>query len=175
MKTLHLEVLTACAFLACFRAYAQTVCMNAAEHRPCTEVEAKEMQDKICHDESAPANLFVAHPVLLTGRFLDPSGAPINFDAIKHSHQTIVQIKHPVSAVILFAVPLRPSGEFEFESVREGNYRLILVWMKDGGFKRLPLSDQPKEIRCSDLRECRISSVITFHGSDNPIDSCPPK
>ncbi len=133
------------------------------------------MFNAICKAEKAPANLFVAHSVRLTGTFFDPTGAPIDFDSIKPDHQTIVQIKSPASGEVLFAVPLRTNGEFEFELVPEGNYRLILVWMKDGKFERLPLTDQPKEIRCSDLKECRITSTITFHGSDNPLDYCAPK
>jgi len=167
------------AILACLLAvplaHAQTVCLNANEHRPCTESENKQMQEKICRDEPIPANLFVAHPVRLAGEFFDPSGAPIDFDSIKSDHQTIVQIRSPKSGETLFAVPLRSNGQFEFELVPEGIYRLILVWMKDGKFERLPLVDQPKELTCSELKECRISSKITFHGSDNPTDFCPPK
>jgi hypothetical protein len=147
---------------------AQTVCLG-------TPAECREAQKRLCKEEPAPANLFVAHTVRLTGMFLDPTGAPIDFDSIKPDHQTVVQIKSVSTGAILLAVPLRSNGEFEFESVPEGSYRLILVWIKDGNFERLPLADQPKETRCSDLKECRISSTITFHGTDNPIDLCPPK
>jgi hypothetical protein len=149
-------------------ALGQTVCLG-------TDAECRAAQKQLCKDEPAPANLSVAHPVRRSGTFFDPTGAPIDFDAVKPDHRTIVQIKSPVSGEILFAVPLRPNGDFEFELVPQGNYRLILVWMKDGKFTRLPLADQPKEIRCSDMKQCRISSVISFHGTDNPIDFCPPK
>jgi hypothetical protein len=148
--------------------FCQTVCLGTA-------AECKEVQMQLCVEESAPTNLFVTHSVRLIGTFSDPTGAPIDFDEIKPDHQTIVQIRSLASGEVLFAVPLRPNGEFEFELVPEGSYRLILVWMKDGKFQRLPLADQPKEIRCSDMKECRINSKITFHSTDNPIDTCPPK
>jgi hypothetical protein len=147
---------------------AQTVCLG-------TPAECKEAQKQLCIDEPAPANLFLAHSARLSGTFFDATGAPIDFDSIKPDHQTIAQIKSPETCAILFAVPLHPNGEFEFELVPEGSYRLILVWMKDGKFQRLPLADQPKEIRCSELKNCRISSTITFDGTDNPIDYCAPK
>jgi hypothetical protein len=168
-------VLIACVLAFSLQSPAQMVCVNAAEHRPCTESESKEMRDKICRDEPAPANLFVSHPVRLSGIIYDPSGAPIDFDSIKPDHHSIVQIKSVATGATLFAVPLRSDGQFEFEFVPEGTYRLILVWMKDGRFERLPLADQPKEMRCSDDKECRITSTIRFHGTDNPVDSCPPK
>ena len=151
----------------------QTVCV--ANGRACTPEESRAIHEQECRDEPAPPNLFVAHRVRLTGSFLDPSGAPIDFDSIKTDHHTVVQIKAVQTDEILFAVPLRANGEFEFESVPEGTYRLILVWMKDGAFARLPLADQPKKIECSDSKECSIRAVLTFHGSDNPIDTCPPK
>ena len=151
----------------------QTVCIS--DGHPCTSEESRKMLLAQCEAEEAPANLFVAHPVRLSGTFFDASGAPIDFDSIKPDYRTIVQIKSPETGAILFAVPLRQNGEFEFESVPEGSFRLILVWMKNGKFERLPTADQPKEIRCSDLKECKIKSTITFHGSDNPIDYCAPK
>ncbi len=149
-------------------ALAETVCLG-------TEPECRAAQKQLCKNEPGPPNLSIAHPVRFSGAFFDPSRAPIDFDAIKSDHHTIVQIKSPVSGETLFAVPLRSNGEFEFEVVPEGDYRLILVWMKDAKFERLPLADQPKELRCSDFKECRLSVEITFHGTDNPIDNCPLK
>jgi hypothetical protein len=156
------------ALLVSSSALAQTVCVG-------TPAECREAQKRLCAEEPALANLLVSHSIQLVGTFFDPTGAPISFDNIKPDHHTIVQIKSVATGSILFAVPLRSNGGFEFESIPEGSYRLILVWMRDGEFERLPLADQPKEIRCADLKECRISSTIAFHGTDNPIDSCPPK
>ena len=149
----------------------QWICVGK-DGKPCTDKEVDEM---VCQPEKAPANLFVSHQVRLIGTLLDPTGAPINFDAVRPGNRSIVQIKDLKSAQILFAVPLRSNGEFEFESVPAGDFRLIVVWMKDGKFSRLPLADQPKALFCSDAKECRVSTTITFHGSDNPVDWCPPK
>jgi hypothetical protein len=151
--------------------HSQWVCIGV-DGKPCTDKDVDEM---VCKPEKAPANLSVAHPVRLVGTFLDPSAAPLNFDAVRPDHHSIVQIKDVKSGQILFTVPLRPNGEFEFESVPTGEYRLIVVWMKDGKFSRLPLTDQPKAILCSDLKECKIKSILSFHGTDNPVDWCPPK
>ena len=163
------------AILGCVsvRVAGQTVCISAGH--PCTPEESKESFIAACEAEKMTGNLSLAHPVRLIGTFQDPTGAPINFDHVKPDFQTIVQIKSIETGAILFAVPLRSEGNFDFELVPEGNYRLILVWMKDRKFERLPLADQPKEIRCSDLKDCRITSTITFHSTDNPIEFCPPK
>jgi hypothetical protein len=170
MKRLLLFVLIA----ACVKPEAllsQWICIGK-DGKPCTNKDVDEM---ICQPERAPANLSVAYQVRLTGTLFDPTGAPINFDAVRPDHHSIVQIKDVKSGQVLFAVPLRPNGEFEFESVPSGEYRLIVVWMKDGKFSRLPLADQPKALICSDPKECRVSTIITFHGTDNPTDACPPK
>ncbi len=169
MKRLLLIVLIA-AFMKPEALLSQWVCMGN-DGEPCTDAEVFEM---VCKPEKASANLSVAHPVRLVGTFLDPTGAPLNFDVLRPDHRTIVQIKSLASDQILYAVPLRANGEFEFESVPAGDYRLI-VWMKDGKFNRLPLADQPKGLYCSDPKECRIRATITFHGTDNPVDWCPPK
>jgi hypothetical protein len=164
-------LLAALALLGPVELRSQWVCIRK-DGKACTAHDVDEM---VCKPEPAPANLSVAHQVRLTGTLLDPTGSPIDFDAVVPDHHTIVQIRDVNSGQVLFAVPLRANGGFEFEFVPAGEYRLIAVWMKDGRLRRLPLADQPKEIRCSDTKECRISAVITFHGTDNPIDSCPPK
>jgi hypothetical protein len=149
----------------------QAFCIG--EHgKPCTD---KEFDDMFCKPEKAPANLFLAHPARLIGTLFDPSGAPLSFDAIRPEFRSIVQIKDAKSGQILFAVPLRSNGVFEFESVPAGNFRLIVVWMKDGNFRRLPLADQPEAIHCTDATECKVSTIIWFHGTDNLVDFCPPK
>ena len=149
-------------------AWAQVVCVATPE-------ECVEAQKQLCKNEPAPANLFVAHSVRLSGAFLDSTGARLDFDSIKPGYQTIIQIKNAESGEIIFAVPLRKNGEFEFESVPAGSYRLIAVWMHNGKFQRLPLANQPSRMECKDETECRVIAAISFHGTDNMIDSCPPK
>jgi hypothetical protein len=81
-------------------ASAQTVCLG-------TEPECGDVHTQLCKAEPALPIFIVAHAVLVSGKFLDPTGTPINFDAIKPDHRTIVQIKSPGSGEVLFAVPLR--------------------------------------------------------------------
>ncbi len=175
MRSSCLGILVAYVIVSSAVGHAQTYCINEEKHRSCTESEARQMQDQICREEPAPANLFIAHPIRFTGTFFDQTGAPIDFDSLEAGSHTIVQIRRLTTGEVLFAVPLRSNGEFEFKSVPEGEYRLILVWMRNDKFTRLPLMDQPKEIRCPDLNECRIRSTITLHGTDDPINFCPPK
>ena len=99
----------------------------------------------------------------------------MNPDALAPNSHTIVQIKSATTGEVLFAVPLSPKGEFDFESIPAGKFRLILVSKKGSELRRLPLADQPKEIRCKDQKDCRVDSTITFHGTENPLEFCPPK
>lgn len=100
---------------------------------------------------------------------------PLDFDSVKPGYHTIAQIRSMESGEIMFAVPFRANGQFEFEQIPAGAYRLILEWVKEGRCHRLALADQPKELRCVDSKESRISSAITFHGTDNLVGLCPQK
>jgi hypothetical protein len=148
---------------------AQWVCIGK-NGAPCTQDDVNET---VCKPEKAPANLSIAFPVRLTGRLIDATGAQVDFD--RPGYQTIIQIRKPESGEVIFAVPLRNNGEFEFELVPAASYRLIAVWMHDGNFGRLPLADQPEQLSCTEQKECKLVATIRIHGTDNPIDSCPPK
>jgi hypothetical protein len=162
-------------FLALSTAYialsAQTMCVGK-NGTPCTGDGGV---GTACNAEKTPANLSVSSPVHLTGKLIDASGAPIDFDSLKSGYQTIIQIRNPDSREVIFAVPLRKNGEFEFELVPAASYRLIAVWMHDGKFGRLPLADQPEQLACKEEKDCRLVATIRLHGTDNPIDFCPPK
>ena len=151
--------------------YSQWICIGK-DGKPCTD---KDVDAMVCQPEKAPANLTVAHDVRLQGTLLDSIGAAVDFDKVIPDSHTIVQLRNPKTRETLFAVPLSANGVFEFEVVPAGTYRLIVVWMKNGKLLRLPLADQPSEMSCTADKECRVTAVIGFHGTDNPIDSCPPK
>ncbi len=154
--------------IAAVPAIAQTVCMG-------TPTECSVGREQLCKSEPAPANLFISHDVRVHGTLLDPAGAPLNFGKIQSDSRTILQIRDPKTGKTLFFAPLRVNGEFDFEHVPAGTYRLIAVWMKDGKPGRLPLADQPNAMSCTNAKECEINPVIRFHGTDNLIDFCPPK
>ena len=147
---------------------AQTLCVG-------TPAECREAQEQLCRKEPAPPNLLVAKPARVRGVLLDETGAVVDFDKSVPESITLIQIRNPGIGEVLFSVPLREDGRFEFESVPAGEFRLIAVWFKDGEFRRLPLAEQPKVMTCSEAAECTVSAVIHFHGTDNPIDSCPPR
>jgi hypothetical protein len=148
--------------------WSQTVCVG-------TEAECRAAQEKLCQEEPTPSNLIIAKPVKLSGVLLDETGASIDFDRVAQDSMTIIQIRNEKTDAIVFAVPLRDHGQFEFEWVPAGSHRLIAVWMKNGRLRRLPLADQPKPMSCSEAGPCSVKAVIHSHGTDNPIDSCPPK
>ena len=151
--------------------FSQWVCIGK-DGKPCT---AEDVDTMVCKPEKAPPNLSVAYPVRLAGTLIDSNGALVNFDSVRSDYQSIIQIRNAESGEIIFAVPLRKNSEFEFESVPAGSYRLIAIWMHNGKFERLPLADQPTQMTCGNEKECRIVATIRFHGTDDPIDSCPPK
>jgi hypothetical protein len=175
MRLAYLGVLVAFILVSSKIGFAQTNCINEKEHRPCTESESKEMQDYICRKESAPANLFVAHPVQLSGTLVDETGAPFSLDDLSSGSKTLLQIKDLKNGEIIFEVPLRKDGRFNFKSVPAGNYRMIIVWMKNGKLERPPLFDQPRPIYCDSTEICNVKQIIHGHGTDDPVDQCPPK
>lgn len=161
------------AFCLPFSLSGQSVCMKNGQL--CSLEESKEAQDRICDAEAAPANLTIAEPVELSGVLLDESGAPVVFERLIPGHHTIVQIRNPQDGKILLSAQLNQEGRFEFDQVPAGAYRLVAVSEKLGGFRRLPLSDQPRPMSCSVAGECHVEAVIRYHGTDDPIDLCPPR
>jgi hypothetical protein len=147
---------------------AQTLCLGKSG-KPCTPEEARQVLEQRCKDEASPPNLSIASSVRLTGVLLDPTGAPITFE------KTMVQLKDPRSNAVLRSAPLDSEGRFDFGVVPAGQFRFIAVMLKDGKPARLPLADQPEALSCSRADECRLEITIHFHGTDDPVDFCPPK
>jgi hypothetical protein len=159
-----LPVLALLAGLGSSVSFSQTICLGS-DGKPCPP--GWEMQ--LCDDEIVTSNLFVAKPVKLIGVLFDPTGAPITFE------KTFIQIRDSQSKIVLLSTQLDVKGRFDLGTVPAGNYRFLAVWIKEGKIKRLPLADQPTDLFCSDETECVLRIVIRFHGTDNPIDFCPPK
>jgi hypothetical protein len=122
-----------------------------------------------CADEKVTPNLSISKPVKLNGTLLDETGAPIIFE------RTLVQIRDQKTDAVLLSAPPDEKGKFDLGRVPAGEFRFIAVQLRAGKTVRLPLADQPKALICSDDAECRLKIVIHFHGTDNPIDFCPPK
>jgi len=122
-----------------------------------------------CADEKVLPNLSVAKPVKLSGVLLDETGAPIIYD------RTFVQIKDLKTEKVLFTTELDGEGQFDLGAMPAGKFRFLVVWLKDGRIRRLPIADQPNDLFCSAENVCYLKIVIHFHGTDKPIDCCPPK
>jgi hypothetical protein len=146
----------------------QNVCIGKGGN-PCTPEESRQIQEQLCKAEASPPNLSVASPARLTGALLDPTGAPIVFEKI------MVQIKAPKTDTVLRSVPVDGKGHFDLGLTPAGQFRLIAMVLKDGKPGRLPLAEQPRALTCPNENDCRLEITIRFHGTDNPIDFCPPK
>ncbi len=142
----------------------QTFCITR-DGRPCPP----ETEMQYCANEKVLPNLSIAKPVKLSGILLDPTGAPITYK------DTLVQIRSPQTGTVLFSALLDGKGQFDLGTVSAGEFRFIAVMIKDRRFNRLPLTDQPTALSCNNETACNLKIVIHFHGTDNPIDSCPPR
>jgi hypothetical protein len=159
-----LTVLALLAGLGSSISFAQTVCLGT-NGKPCST----DPKMRWCDDEKVMPNLSITKPVKLGGVLLDETGAPIIFD------RTLVQIRDHKTNTVLLSASLNEKGQFDFGLVPAGEYRFLAVWLKDGKIRRLPIADQLKNLSCSSEKACNLTIVIHFHGSDNPIDFCPPK
>jgi hypothetical protein len=163
MKKLF-PVLVFFAGLGCSVSFAQAVSI-CSDGKPCVP----ETHKRRCAEEKVSPNLSIAGLGNLTGVLLDETGAPINLP------KTLVQIRDPKADTVLFSAGSDEKGRFDLGAVPAGEYRFLVVWLKDGNTRRFPLADQPKTLSCSAEKGCNLKIVIHFHGTDNPIDFCLPK
>jgi hypothetical protein len=140
--------------------FSQTVCI--AGNKACTEA-----QKKACASERAEANLDVAVPSAIHGIAKDPSGAFLK--------GYLVQIRDVASGAILQSTAIDVNGQFNVAHLAQGKYRFIIVTLSNGTIGRPPLFDQPIALRCDGSETCNLNIVLKLHGTDNPVDFCPPK
>ncbi len=161
------------AFSLPFSLSGQSVCMKNGQL--CSLEESKEAQGRLCDAEAAPVNLSIAQPVKLSGGLVDDIGEPVVLGRVIPGLRATMQIRDPRDSAVLLSAPLSEEGRFEFDQVPAGAFRLVAVSEKLGGFRRIPLIDQPKSMACSGAGECRVEAVVHYRGDDDPIDLCPPK
>lgn len=141
--------------------FGQTVCAGTTQ-------QCIEAQHKLCASEPAPVNFELSKDRIVTGVIRDQTGA-------KFDGPIEVQLRVPEKGRILRSVVAK-QAKFSLGQVKAGSYRLIVVKPGKLGAERLVMFDQPKSLMCADDSGiCRLSIVPTIHGSDNPIDYCPPK
>jgi len=150
-------------FISSF-AMGQTVCVGP-DGKPC----AADPQMRWCKAEPTPANLRIVKTTHFSGVLFAKSGAPITFE------HPMAQLREPGTGKVLFASPVDGHGAFDFAAVPAGNFRFIGFSVINDKPTRLPLTDQPKPLHCDGESECKVKVVLDIHGTDNPIDFCPPK
>jgi len=123
---------------------------------------------RLCADEKAPPNLQLPDAKLVEGTVIDQSGA-------KFETGVAVQLRSPKSGEIVRSAQVS-NGDFSLGQIESGSYRLIVVKTDGSGTKRLVGFDQSKSLVCEAAGPiCKLSVMPTLHGTDNLIDSCPPK
>ncbi len=139
--------------------FSQTVCIGTSQ-------QCIESQKQKCASELAPANFELPEDRVVKGTVADTTGA--SFQGVE------VQLRVPKTDAVLQSVAAK-NGTFDLGMVKTGSYRLIVVKQGKQGFERLRGWDQSKSLVCTDNSTCRISVVLTVHGTDDTIDFCPPK
>ena len=87
----------------------------------------------------------------------------------------LVQIRDTASGITLQSAAINANGLFEIAHIKQGKYRFVIVTLWDGKVVRPPLFDQPVAQRCDRSAICLLDTVLRVHGTDNPLDFCPPK
>jgi hypothetical protein len=145
--------------IAC-SSFSQTVCI--AGNKACVEA-----QKKACASERAEANLDMVVPSAVQGVAKDPSGAFLK--------GYLVQVRDVASGTTLQSAAIDANGQFNIAHLAQGKYRFIIVTLSNGKIVRPPLFDQPSALRCDGSEMCNLNIVLKLHGTDNPVDFCPPK
>ncbi len=141
--------------------FSQTICTGTIE-------QCREAQKRLCADEKAPANLDLADAKTVIGTVLDQTGA-------KFERGVAVQLRSPKSGAVLRTATVG-DGDFSLGELQPGLYRLIVVKIGASSPERLKMFDQPQRLICQDAgSRCSLTVMPIVHGSDNPIDFCPPK
>ena len=141
--------------------FSQTVCI-ATSQQQCIE-----LQKQKCASESAHANFELPEDRVVKGTVADITGA--SFLGVE------VELRMPKTGVVLQSVTAK-DGTFNLGTVKTGSYRLIFANKGKRGIERLRGWNQPKSLVCADSSSiCRLQVILTFHGSDDTIDFCPPK
>jgi hypothetical protein len=133
-----------------------------------TVEQCRDAQRRLCANEKAPANLELSTNRLVSGTVIDQSGA-------KFDHDVSVQLRSPQSGDVLRTATVM-AGEINLGEARAGKYRLIVVSEKALGPERLAGFDQAQSLTCKEADgQCSLTVMPIVHGTDNPIEHCPPK
>jgi len=141
--------------------FSQTICTGTAE-------QCREAQTRLCAEEKTPGNFELSDSRFVEGTVIDQAGA-------KFETGVAVELRSPKSGEILRSAQVS-NGDFSLGQIQPGFYRLIVVKTGGSGVKRLVAFDQPQSLACEAPGPiCKLSVMPTVHGTDNLIDSCPPK
>ena len=141
--------------------FTQTVCLG-------NTAECREAQRQLCGNEKAEANIATNGAKSLRGDVRDPSGAtfPSGY---------VVQLRDAATGQVLKSSVLDSAGRFSFTDIPTARLRLIVVRVAGRKIVRPPLFDQPSGLACESSQGCELKVVLKVHGTDDPLDYCPPR
>jgi hypothetical protein len=139
----------------------QTVCLG-------TPAGCREAQKQLCTNEKAETNIAIGGAKSLHGDVRDQTGAtfPAGY---------VVQLRDAATGQVLQSSVLDSAGRFSFADLPTARLRLIVVRLMGEKVVRPPLFDQPSSLACQGSQDCVLKIVLKGHGTDDPLDNCPPK
>jgi hypothetical protein len=110
--------------------------------------------------EQIKPNLKVSGRVHLRGTIVDRAGAPLKGSQVVLRNYVSETVQLPFAIVKTNSI-----GEFDFQSVPKGDYRLLASPSR--AFK------QPDELSCGDDEQCFLKITLKVNNTDMPDSVCP--
>jgi hypothetical protein len=109
---------------------------------------------KWCIDERQGPNLFVSKSTKIKGSVSD--------EIEKHivDIDVWVTVRNPKTNQTIVSVRVGKDGSFDLGTLEAGEYDLRVSWADHGVLRRLTVSDQPRDLSCSDGVTCHLDVFI---------------
>jgi len=151
-------------FLCSSLLFGQSICSDAnGRHTPL------DPKIRLCIDERDGPNLFIDHPVKLTGSLYYENCAPTI------DKEVFVRVSDPSTKRVLFSSALDEKGQFDFGAVPAGKYRISAVLRGHGVWNRLSVAGRSADFSCSDGSECKLQVMIWWKQTNYQMVACSQK
>ena len=131
----------------------------AATFARCQLVEIGPPDPHYCEKLKVAPNLVVKQDARISGRLIDQTGAPFQDSPVE-----LRLYISPIQQSVVAEVKTDRDGQFRFERVNAGKYRLIASPTR--------AFQQPSELRC-DSGDCEFAIALGVNPTDMPDSQCP--
>jgi len=121
---------------------------------------------KWCLDERPGPNLVVSRSTKIKGSVSDEIDKPIV------DTEVWVTVRNSKTNHTVVSVPVGKDGSFDLGILEAGEYLFRVSWAGHGVFRRLTVSDSPRDLSCSDGVTCHLDVFIYVKGIARIAD-CP--